>query len=124
MPYWRRVLEALEDLRHKKGMTVLLLAHAQVEKFDDPESESYDRFSPRLHKKAAALMIEWCDEVLFARYQTFTKTEGEGFHKRTIGVGTQQRILRTVSRPSAVTKNRARLPEVSMAVRTRSIPAV
>jgi hypothetical protein len=56
-------------------------------------------------------MVEWCDEVLFARYKTFTKTEGEGFNKRTIGIGTQQRVLRTISLPSAVAKNRARLPE-------------
>jgi len=38
-------------------MCVILLAHAKVEKFEDPESVAYDRYSPRLHKHAAALVM-------------------------------------------------------------------
>ena len=47
-------------------MVVFLIAHAKVEKFEDPEASAYDRYSPRLHKHAAALVTEWCDAVLFA----------------------------------------------------------
>jgi PAS domain S-box-containing protein len=31
---------------------------------------AYDRFAPRLHKHAAALISEWCDAVLFATRNT------------------------------------------------------
>jgi len=47
---WREVLNGLDALRNERGMAVILLAHAKVEKFEDPESVAYDRYSPRLHK--------------------------------------------------------------------------
>jgi len=46
-------------------MVVVLIAHSKVERFEDPESAPYDRYSPRLHKHAGALICEWCDAVLF-----------------------------------------------------------
>ena len=47
-------------------MIVVLLAHAKIEKFADPESTTFDRFSPRLNKNATALLCEWCDAILLA----------------------------------------------------------
>ena len=90
---------------------VMLLAHAKVEKFEDPEASPYDRFSPRLHKHAAALVTEWCDAVLFATRKFRTQTEETGFgRKRTtahaVGKDGGERILRTVGGPSCVAKNR------------------
>lgn len=43
---WRKVVEGLDALRNQRGMCVILLAHAKVEKFEDPESAAYDRYSP------------------------------------------------------------------------------
>ena len=64
--HWRRIIAALDPLRTERGMVVLLIAHSKIERFEDPESTAYDRFVPRLHKHAAALICEWCDAVLFA----------------------------------------------------------
>jgi hypothetical protein len=61
---WRKFLEGLAALRRDKGFAVVLIAHAKIEKFENPETESYDRYVPRLHKLASALIQEWCDEVL------------------------------------------------------------
>lgn len=109
---WSEVLQALNFLRLQKSMTIILIAHAQIEKFDNPETESYDRYSPKLHKKASAIVQEWCDEVLFANYQTFTRNEDQGFGKdRTIATGSGERILRTTERPAHVAKNRCGLPD-------------
>ena len=70
-------------------MTAILIAHARIERFENPETESYDRYVPRLHKLAAAVVQEWCDEVLFATYRVHTKQNDEGFNrKRTQGIGT------------------------------------
>jgi len=77
---WREVLNGLDALRNERGMAVILLAHAKVEKFEDPESVAYDRYSPRLHKHAAALVTEWCDGVLFATRKF--RTESEAGHRR------------------------------------------
>jgi hypothetical protein len=55
---------------------------------------------------------EWCDEVLFATFRVYTKQTDEGFdRKRTQGIGTGERIIRTVERPAHVAKNRLNLPE-------------
>jgi hypothetical protein len=109
---WREFLEGLAALRNDRGMTALLIAHARIERFENPETEAYDRYVPRLHKLAAALIQEWCDEVLFATYKVYTKQSDEGFNrKRTQGIGSGERIVRTQERPAHVAKNRLNLPE-------------
>ena len=109
---WREFLEGLSALRNDKGMTAILIAHARIERFENPETESYDRYVPRLHKLAAAVVQEWCDEVFFATYKVYTKQTEEGFNrKRSQGIGTGERIIRTQERPAHVAKNRLNLPE-------------
>ncbi len=84
LTYWRDVIAGLDALRRDRGMTVLLVAHSQIAKFDDPEHESYDRYSPRLHKLASAVVQEWCDEVLFATYKVFAFAMPRGSGKTTL----------------------------------------
>jgi hypothetical protein len=116
LSHWRRLVEALNSLRTDKGMGIILIAHAKVERFEDPESTAYDRYSPRLHKHANALLTEWVDAVLFATRKIRTESEDTGFgRKRTtaVGVGHEtggERILRTVGGPACVAKNRYGLP--------------
>ena len=115
LTYWREIIDQLSPLR-QRGMAIILIAHAKVERFEDPESSAYDRYSPRLHKHASALITEWCDAVLFATRRMRTQSEDAGFgRKRTIahaiGKDGSERILRTVGGPSCVAKNRYRLTE-------------
>jgi len=112
---WRKVLDDLNTLRNRRGMCVIMLAHAKVEKFDDPEHSAYDRYSPRLHKHVTALITEWADAVLFATRKIITKTEDAGFNReRTIAAGLGkdggERVMRTVGSPACVAKNRYDLP--------------
>ncbi|GIW80425.1 MAG: hypothetical protein KatS3mg105_2232 [Gemmatales bacterium] len=113
---WREVIEQLNVLRNTRGMVVVLIAHCKVERFEDPESSPYDRYSPRLHKHAAALVSEWCDAVLFAARKFRTQSEDAGFgRKRTIaqpiGSGGGERLLRCVGGPGCVAKNRYGIAE-------------
>jgi len=109
---WREFLAGLDALRNERGMAVILIAHAAIEKFANPETETYDRFVPRLHRQASALLQEWADEVLFANYRVLTRTSNEGFdRKRVQGIGTGERVLRTTERPAHVAKNRLGMPE-------------
>ena len=115
LTHWRKVLADLNTLRNQRGMCVILLAHAKVEKFEDPEASAYDRYSPRLHKHVTALVSEWADAVLFATRKIITKTEDTGFNReRTIaaalGKDGGERILRCVGSPACVAKNRYGLP--------------
>ncbi|MDL5053333.1 ATP-binding protein [Oscillatoria laete-virens NRMC-F 0139] len=113
--YWRKLIEGLDALRNERNMGVILIAHAKVERFEDPEAPVYDRYSPRIHKHASALLCEWSDAVLFATRKIRTQTEEAGFgRERTIAVSIGkdggERVLRTVGGPSCVAKNRFGLP--------------
>ena len=109
---WREVLSGLDALRNERSMNVILLAHAQIEKFNNPETDAYDRYAPRLHRTASAVVQEWCDEVLFATYRVHTKSTDEGFNRtRVVGLGAGDRIVRTTERPAHLAKNRLGLPE-------------
>lgn len=113
--YWQKIVEQLSALRDQRGMAVMLLAHAKVERFEDPEATAYDRYAPRLNKHAAALISEWCDAVLFATRKIITRTEDGGFSRsRTIASGLGKdggdRILRCIGGPSCIAKNRYNLP--------------
>lgn len=113
---WREVVECLDHLRRERGMAVLLIAHAKVERFEDPEAPPYDRYSPRLHKHAAALITEWCDAALFATRKFRTQTEDAGFGRKrsiahAIGKDGGERVLRAIGGPSCVAKNRFGLTE-------------
>ncbi len=108
--YWREVLDGLDHCR-SKGMAVILIAHAKVEKFNDPESAAYDRYTLRLHKDADALVREWSDAVLFATRKMRVQTEDLGFNKtrttaKAIGNDGGERILRCTGSPACIAKNR------------------
>ncbi len=113
--FWRQIIDALDALRTERHMAVILIAHAKVERFEDPESNAYDRYTPRMHKHATALLTEWADAVLFATRKFRTESENMGFGKeRTIAVGLGkdggERVIRTVGGPSCIAKNRYDLP--------------
>lgn len=106
-------LKALNGCRDA-GMHVLLLAHSNVEKFRAPDSDSYDRYTPKLHKDICEMLMEWCDELLFCNYRTFTQSVDEGTGKkgrgRTIGIAAGDRIIYTTDVPAHKGKNRLGLP--------------
>jgi len=115
MTHWRQVVDRLALLRSQRNMMVVLVAHAKVERFEDPEEAAYDRYSPRLNKHAAALIAEWCDGVLFATRKIVTRTETGAFNRtRTkaapVGKDGGERILRCIGGPSCIAKNRYGLP--------------
>ena len=91
---WKRLLQGLNALRDERGMTVILLAHETVERFDDPERDSYSRYTLRLHKRAHGMVIEDADIVGFLNYVVTTQAKKEGFGKeRTRASGSGQRSL-------------------------------
>jgi hypothetical protein len=108
---WREFLTGLNALRDDKGMMVILLAHTEIKRFDSPETEPYDRYQIKLHKRAAELVQEWADCVLFCNYRTIVQKTDVGFNKKaTRGVTTGERLIYTAERPAALGKNRYSLP--------------
>ncbi|MBY0331740.1 MAG: ATP-binding protein [Acetobacteraceae bacterium] len=109
---WRGFLDGVNALRDERGMGVILIAHAEIKRFDSPETEPYDRYQPKLHRSASALVQEHVDAVLFANYRVSTLKSDVGFNKKVVrGVSGGDRLLHTAERPAFLAKNRFGLAE-------------
>jgi hypothetical protein len=108
---WRETLAGLSVLRQDRGLAITFVAHSRTERFESPDTDSYDRYVPKLHRLATDLLLQWCDEVFFASYKVNTIKTDEGFNrKKTKGIGTGERVLHCVERPAFVAKNRLGMP--------------
>ena len=62
-----------------KGVNVVLTAHAQMRKFEQPDAlGSYDRWELKLSKQVAPLVKEWSDVIIFANFKTYTVETSKG----------------------------------------------
>lgn len=129
---WQELLAGFNALRNDRGMSVILIGHSQIKRFDSPETEPYDRYSPKLQERSNALVREWADAVLFANYRTIVKKSEVGFNKEVArGITTGERLLYTSEKPAYMAKNRFGFPDslplsweaVSNAIAGRVIPA-
>lgn len=117
---WREILKALEQLRIEKGMTILMLSHADTRHYTPPMGDEYDIYAPKLYGKkdktdtSLALITEYCDIIAFAHNKVLTKETGTGFNQKTKPVGEVETILYTSSRnPCFIAGNRFNLsPEL------------
>jgi hypothetical protein len=90
---FRKLLAKLGELRTKRHMSILMLAHYQIRPFKNPTGEDYDRYSMKLDPLAAKLVYEWSDTVAFARFEDLAaKAPGKD---RVRGVSTGKRCLYT-----------------------------
>ena len=106
---WRTLLKELAILNRK--MHVLMIGHCMIKSFADPDlANSYDRYQLKINDKAAALVREATDAVLFARFETeLVREQGNGRSKAKVR-GEGVRIMYTESRPAFDAKNRFGLP--------------
>lgn len=96
------------------GVHVVLTAHAQIKKFDQPdEMGSYNRWELKLGKKTTSqtspLVKEWADMLLFMNYKIRSVAMDDKGEKRKAQGG--QRVIYTTHHPCWDAKNRYGLPE-------------
>jgi hypothetical protein len=109
---FREILQGLDVLRVKRRMNVVLIAHAAVVKFEDPRTEPYDRFQPKLPNRCNALLQEWADVLAFAAFKVIIRKSDSGFNnQKTRGVTTGERLLHFVENPAFAAKNRYTCPD-------------
>ena len=115
---FREILQGLDVLRLKRGMNVVLIAHATVVRFEDPRTEPYDRYQPKLPNRCNALLQEWADVIAFAAFKVIIRKSDSGFNKeKTRGVTTGERLLHFVENPAYAAKNRYACPdEIEMTI--------
>lgn len=109
---WSDFLSQLQAL-NTHGMMVVLLAHCQITRFEDPERESYDRYNLDLHKSAGALCAEFVDVLGFLGYKIRTDVKDGKFGQSVVKAKSSgDRVLYLEERPAFTAKNRYRLPPV------------
>ena len=109
---WHKILAGFNALRTDRGMTIIILGHTQIKRFDSPETEPYDRYQPKLQERSSDLLREWADAVFFANYKVVVRKTDVGFKKEVSrGVSSGERLLYTTEKPSHRAKNRWGLPE-------------
>lgn len=108
-----RFLNKLTDVI-ETGVNVVLTAHAQLRKFEQPdEMGAYDRWELKLGKKTQSqtspLVKEWADMLLFYNYKTYSIAVDDKGKKHKAQGG--KRVMYTCHHPCWDAKNRYNLPE-------------
>ena len=108
-----RFLNKLNDVA-ESGINVVLIAHAQLRKFSQPdEIGEYDRWELKLGKKTSSqtspIVKEWADAVLFVNYKTYSIAQDKDGKKFKAQGGS--RVMYTQHHPCWDAKNRFGLPE-------------
>lgn len=109
-----RFLNRLSDVI-EAGVNVVLTAHAQLRKFEQPdELGDYDRWELKLGKKTQSqtspLVKEWADMLLFCNYKTYSVATDKDGRKHKAQGG--KRVMYTSHHPCWDAKNRYGLPEM------------
>ena len=102
-----KMLNLLEETK-KRGIHIVITAHAQMRKFEQPdEMGAYDRWELKLQKKDAPLLKEWADMVLFANYKTIVvNVDNQGAAKGKNKAQGGKRVMYTEHHPCWDAKNR------------------
>lgn len=103
---WEKLLDRLAELQRRRGLHLILIAHAVSRDHNDPDHDAWKRWSMQLHRKSADLISGWVDAVLFAAPEMVAKKDG----LRTRGFTTGERLLYTEAAGSHEGKNRYGLP--------------
>ena len=107
-----KLLNLLTDVV-EKGINVVITAHAQMRKFEQPdELGAYDRWELKLSKQCSPLVKEWADMILFCNYKTMVvNIDNQGAVKGKNKAQGGKRIMYTSHHPCWDAKNRFGLPE-------------
>lgn len=105
---FRRLTDALDGCV-ANGKNALVVAHAQIKKFEQPdEMGAYDRWELKLQKKCAPIVKEWCDLLLFANYKTDLVKDENGKYRPS---GGKRRVMYASHTAAYDAKNRLGLPD-------------
>jgi hypothetical protein len=107
---FKELLGYLDDLNQRLGMIVIVICHSTVTEFRDPEHESYDIASLKLHKTASAKLCEWADVIGYAKRPIIVSKNNSGdFQAVNKGTNTMNELIIGASATS-VSGNRYSLP--------------
>lgn len=90
-------------LNTQKNMTIVFIAHADMETMDLPDMPSYKRYSIRMNDKSLPYYTDDVDMVALVRTKTFTSKNEEGTVQAR---STHDRVISCYSSANSIAKNR------------------
>lgn len=122
---WQEIIDALRYLRDERGMAVVLVGHALISRFDDPETQSYSRYEIDLHKRANSLITRQVDAILLVKKDVTIKTDGaKAGTGRARADGGDSRWIYAQGKPAFVAGNRFNMPEKLLYERGKGFAAL
>lgn len=107
---WRRLSELLDLLRLERNIHILILGHASVTLYKNPEGEDYDRYNLALHKLAAGFWKGWPDVLGYCCFEGGSGKLDDG-DDRARGYFTGRRLIRFCHNATFDAKSRIALPK-------------
>lgn len=109
---WRDIINGMLALRREKNVTVVLIAHSEIKRIEDPINGPLDRYSIQLHKRAVDIIQKECDVIAFMNYRVSVQEVRGKFNQTSRkGVGAGQRVIYFADRPGFVAGNRRNIPD-------------
>lgn len=106
---WAKFRTMLTALRDQRKMNIILLAHPEIVKITNPQTQtSYERYEMKLHKRSKQQFMEYVDAMFFVSYAFYTR-KGEG--DQILITSTTQRVLHPNWKDGFDAKNRYGLHE-------------
>jgi hypothetical protein len=116
----RRMIELLDVLQGKRGLHVAVLMHSSIRTFKNPSGPDFDRYEPKCHARVAAVIKEWCENLMFLHFEMDASkiSEDKERHKmapdraRAKGISSGVRLCGAQLSAMYDAKNRVRMPAV------------
>jgi hypothetical protein len=104
---WRSITQTLDEIREKRNMAVILLAHETLKKIKEPDTEGYDKFTLAMEAKSVEWLESWCDVIIFAKEEVYTQKDKNQRVRASAG----DRMMFTRDCPHHLAKNRYGMPD-------------
>jgi hypothetical protein len=105
---WMFWLNELDKVR-ARGSNIILLGHANIKTFQNPEGADFSRYQCDVHEKTWSPLHRWADAILFGTFLTVS-TEKDAT-KKGKGIGKDKRVVYTKRRDAFDAGNRLNMPE-------------
>lgn len=105
---WIKFMDMVDYIK-SRGLNVILVAHDQVKRYEDPRNDGYDRILLLMHQKSANTVISRLDGVFYMAYD-YTVIKSDNAMQKQKAIGSGKRVIFTEERPAFIAKNRFSMP--------------
>lgn len=100
----RKLIETCINIRDRRAMNIVWIAHSGIENKKMPDEDSYNRYGIRGDDRSTDLLIQYADVIGLCRQEYIIDTIEKENRRMIKGTGSREFVCHAM--PAAVTKNR------------------